>query len=147
MTTQEPPTQTPMITDDSGIPSLQWLLFFNQCFTGDAGTVWTPQLVGATITGAGVPVTSGRLYRISQYLAFFVVRIIPQSGQSISGVAGSYGISGFPLQMQGDGVCVSASGNLGAASGMCNAAQNLIYPPALTSVTAPIVIMGIVEAE
>lgn len=145
MSVQEPPTQQPIITDQSGITSLAWLLFFNQLFNGDAGDDWTPIIQGITYTG-GVPSFTGRVYKLSQYLAFFAAQIIPANGGSVSGNAGAYRILNFPLALQRDGACLAVSGNVGVVAGMCVKDGNLIYPPSLLNVTQPITIVGIVEA-
>lgn len=143
MSTSEPPTQTPIVTDQDGYLDIQWVLFFNQVFNGDAGDAWIPTFEG--LSGTGVPTFTGRVYRLSQYIALFVARITPAPGGNVSGTAGSYFIDNFPLQMAADGICAAVSGNVGTVTGMTTADQNRIYPPTLSAVTNPVTIMGIVE--
>lgn len=146
MSLQKPPTLQPIITDESGFCALPWTLFFNQMFNGDAGDLWIPTVQGLSVVG-GAPTFSGRVYRLSQYLALFFARITPPGNGNVSGTAGSYWINNFPLQIDGDAPCLAVSGNLGTVSGMCNAQENVIFPPGLTTVTVPITVCGIVEAH
>lgn len=145
MTVQPPPTEHPLITDKDGFADLQWILFFNQLFNGDAGTAWVPTLQG--LTTVGVPKVSGRVYRISQYLSIFVATITPAQNGNVTSVAGSTFINNFPLRMQGNGFNIAVSGNLGSIAGMCDGASNNIYIPTLTGVTIPVTIIGFVEAS
>lgn len=143
MTTSPPPTEQPIVTDASGYTPIQWIVFFNQMFNGDAGNAWVPTF--QNLTTVGVPKVSGRIYQLSKYLCLFVANIIPAT--SVSAVAGSSFINNFPLKMSGNGICFAVSGNLGSNGGMCDQASNNIFIPALSGVTLPITIMGIVEAS
>lgn len=145
MTTQPPPTQQPIVTDASGYAPLQWIVFFNQMFNGDAGLAWVPTISG--LTEVGIPKISGRVYQLSKYISLFVATISPPQGGSISAVAGTTAINNFPLKMQGNGVCFAVSGNLGSQAGMCDQESNNIYIPVLSAVTLPVTIIGIVEAS
>lgn len=141
MTALPPPTRNPL-TEQNGVLTMPWLLFFNQVFNGDAGTDWTPTFTGLTISGT--PTIAGRYYQISQYLCYFNILVTP--GTNTSSVAGTTYIDNFPLTMNSNGFCLSLSNNLGGGLGMAVAASNRIYTPTWTTVTTPINIVGIVEA-
>lgn len=143
MSLEAPPTQQPIILDQSGMTATQWIIFFNSMFNGDLGDAWTPTLVNLTIVGS-TPQITGRIYSLSQALKLFTVRIIP--GTNTSAVAGTTYINNFPITMLGDGINFAVSGNLGTNAGMCDKATNRIYVPGWTTVTVPLTIMGIVEA-
>ena len=140
MTTNPAPITNPVV-DESGRPTLPWVLFFNQTFEGDAGEEWTPNFVG--LTGSTTSVT-GRFYRLSQYLTYFTINITP-SGATTS-TAGSTYIDNFPLNITGDGVNAAVSSNIGGTLGMNTSATNRIYTPAWSGVSAPLTVVGIVEA-
>lgn len=142
MTTEAPPTRKPL-TENDGVLALPWLLFFNQCFNGDAGTPWTPKFQNLTEVGGAATIT-GRYYRISQYLCYFNILVTPAT--NTSAVAGTTFIDNFPLTPSGNGICASLANNLGGGLGMVNAATNRIYVPSWGTVTTPINIVGIVEA-
>jgi hypothetical protein len=139
-----PPIYQPIITDETGVAALPWVLFFNNIFTGDTGTNWTPQFTNLTVVGAA-PTITGRYYKLSQALSFFRVKIVP--GTNTSSTAGTTYINNFPLTMSADGVSFAVSGLLGGGTGMCDQASNLIYPPGWSAVTVPLTILGLVEAQ
>lgn len=139
---QEPPTRNPL-TEKDGVLTMPWLLFFNQLFNGDAGTEWTPTFTDLTV--AGTPVITGRYYQISQYLCYFNVLITPAT--NTSAVAGTTYIDNFPLEANSNGICLTVSNNLGGGLGMVNATNNRIYVPSWTTVTTPLNIIGMVEAQ
>lgn len=138
------PIYQPLITDESGIASLPWILFFDGIFKGDTGTAWTPQFTNLTVVGAA-PTITGKYYRLTQTISYFSVNIIP--GTNTSAVAGTTFINNFPLTMSADGINFAVSGLLGTGSGMCDRASNNIYVPAWTTVTVPLSIIGLVEAS
>lgn len=144
-TVKAPPIYAPL-TDDikNPVASLPWILYFNSLFTGDTGTDWLPTFINLTVVGAA-PTVTGRTYKISGSLIYFSVRIVP--GTNTSSVAGSTYINNFPLILKGDGACLAVSGLLGAPGGMCDMASNNIYVPAWTTVTVPLTVVGIVEAN
>jgi hypothetical protein len=147
LTIPAPPTQQPIITDQSGFPSLPWIVFFNALFQGDAGQFWIPTFANLTESG-GVPYISGRVYQLSKYLAVFVINITPATGGSTSSTAGTTYVNNFPLTAQGNGVCLAVSGNLGAgAAGMLDQSSGYIYVPPWSAVTVPLTIIGLVEAS
>lgn len=146
MSLEPPPTQQPIITDQSGFPALPWIVFFNALFDGDAGNAWSPVFQNLTISG-GPPQIIGKVYQLSKYLSVFTITLVPPKGGSITGVAGTVLISNFPLQMANNGVCFAVSGELGTVSGMCDGGQNIIFPPSFTGVTVPLTIVGLVEAS
>ncbi len=138
-----PPLYHPLV-DQDGKTDIFWSVFFNQLFTGDAGTEWFPTFQNLTIVGA-FPTITGRVYQISQFLTFFSLNIIP--GTNTSAVAGTTFIDNFPLIMRADGINFAVAGRLGTNSGMCEKVTNKIWVPAWTTVTVPLSIIGIVEAS
>lgn len=141
MTISAPPTRNPL-TEGEGELTMPWLLFFNQLYYGDAGSDWTPTFVD--LTSVGTPVITGRYIRISQFLCYFNVLITP--GTNTSATAGTTYIDNFPLESYGNGFCLTVSGNEGGGLGVVRADNNRIYVPSWTTVTAPINIIGMVEA-
>lgn len=143
MTQNAPPLNQPLL-DASGQIPMQWILFFNQIYYGDAGQEWIPTFNSLTIVGA-TPQVDGRVYQLSKYLTMFTAKITP--GTNTSAVAGTTFIDNFPFIMQGDGIVFAVSGRLGSSSGMCEKASNKIWVPGWTTVTVPLTLVGIVEAS
>ena len=139
---RSPAPITQPVLDNNGLPTLPWTLFFNESFTGDAGTSWSPTFT--SLTGSTTSVT-GRYYRISQYLVYFVVNITP-SGNT-SSTAGTTYIGNFPLTFNNDGFNTVVSGAAGGSIGMNRASDKRIYVPAWTNVSVPLTIIGLVEAR
>lgn len=137
-----PPIYDPVV-DDENKANLSWILFFNQMFSGDNGTSWTPTFSGLTTSGS--PTITGRYYKISQSLCFFSVRIVPAT--NTSAVAGTTYINNFPLSFSQDGIVFAVSGLLGTNSGMIEAATNRVYVPTWTTVTVPLTIIGMAEIK
>lgn len=133
---------TESVIDETGRPTLPWTLFFNQAFEGDAGTDWTPNIVG--LTGSTTSV-EGRYYRLSQYLVFFRITITP-SGNT-SSTAGSTYVDNFPLSFSFDGFNTVVSGSTGGSIGMNRASDNRILFPSWSNVSVPLIILGIGEAR
>lgn len=142
MSTLPPPTRNPL-TEGKGELTMPWLLFFNQIFNGDAGTNWTPTFTG--LTSSGTPTISGRYYQLSQYLCYFNILVTPATNTSAT--AGTTYVDNFPLQAASNGFCLTVSNNLGGGLGMVNSTNNRIYVPTWTTVTTPINVIGIVEAQ
>jgi hypothetical protein len=142
MAYQAPPIYSPVVEKD-GKATLPYILFFNQLFTGDVGTDWTPTFTNLTQVGA--PVITGHYYKLSDSLVYFRVKIIPSTSTTSS--AGSTYINNFPLTISGDGACFALSGLLGTSAGMCDQASGKIYVPAWSAVTIPLSIVGLVEAS
>jgi len=134
---------TQPVLDATGVPTLPWTLFFNQNFSGDAGTNWTPTFVD--LTKVGEPTVAGRFYRLSQYLVYFTITVTPAT--STTATAGTTYIDNFPLTVNGDGFCTIVSGNLGGAIGQISAENNRIYVPSWNVVTVPLTILGFMEAR
>lgn len=131
------------VTDENGLPTLPWTLFFNQSFEGDAGTVWAPNFVSLTETGTAT--FSARYYRISQYLIYFRIDVNPAT--DTSAVAGSTYIDNFPLDVTANGFCTVVAGSGGGAIGMVRASDDRIYVPSWTNVTSQVTIIGVCEAR
>lgn len=141
MTVQPPPIYEPVIGQD-GKATLPWILFFNQVFTGDAGTSWAPTFTGLTISGT--PTLTGTIYRLSSRLVFFSALITPAT--STTAIAGTTYIDNFPLTINKDGSVLAASAN-SASPGMAVAASQRIYTPAWSAFTTPVTISGLLEAS
>lgn len=141
-----PPVGDAVTDKESGLVTLPWMIFFNALFSGDPGQAWTPSFTGLTEVGGAVTVT-GKSFQLSQSLVLFSASIVPATGGNSSAVAGTTYINNFPFTAAGDGICFAVSGNLGSNSGMVSATDNRIYVPAWTTVTVPLTIIGIVEAN
>lgn len=142
MTTSVPPNYA-KISDESGKASMPWILFFQGISNGDSGESWTPTF--ESLTEDGTPTIEGRYYKLSKYIVFFRVTITPAT--STTSTAGTTYIDNFPLQFGGDGVCFAVSGGLGASPGHIIASTNRVYVPSWTTVTVPLTIIGIGEAQ
>lgn len=139
-----PPTLDILTDQETGLVTLQWLIFFNSIFSGDPGQGWTPTFSGLTEVGGAATIT-GKIFQLSQSLVLFSARIVPAT--NTSAVAGTTYINNFPFTANGDGICFAVSGNLGSNAGMVSASDNRIYVPTWTTVTVPLSIIGIVEAN
>lgn len=147
MSVQPPPIYDPISKIDEqgktdGKIGLPWILFFNQVFSGDAGTAWTPAFTSLTVTGT--PTFTGTLYKISSSLIFFTAVITPAT--NTSSTAQTTYINNFPLTIRKDGGCL-AVGNSSGGVGMAVASTKRIYTPAWTNVTTPVTISGLIEAS
>ena len=134
---------TESVTDQSGLPTLAWTLFFNQNFEGDAGNEWVPSF--QNLGQSGAPEITGRYYQISQHLVYFRITIDPAT--NTSAVAGSTYCDNFPLLFASDGFNTVITGTAGGGIGVNNSATNRIYVPAWTNVTTPVTVLGICEAR
>lgn len=132
-----------LLAEKDGKATLPWILFFNKIFTGDSGVDWTPTFTSLTQTG--VPTITGRVYKLSDAISFFRVRIVPAT--DTSSVAGTTYINNMPVTATADGICFAVSGLVGTTAGMYDSATNRVYVPAWTAVTVPLTIIGIVEAK
>lgn len=139
MTTNPAPITEPVV-EQSGLPSLPWILFFNQTYQGDSGNVWNITFSGFTGTAAA----TGRYYRLSQYLVYFAINITPDG--NTSSTAGTTYVDSFPLTFNNDGFNTVVSGSAGGSIGMNKASDNRIYLPTWTNVSVPLTIIGLVEA-
>lgn len=138
-----PPPLNENVIDNSGFPTIPWVLFFNQSFEGDAGTAWNPNFVGLSISGT--PAISGRFYRLSQYLVYFRIDIDPDT--STTATAGSTYVNNFPLDFTANGLNTVVTNTTGGAVGINNASTNRIYVPSWSSVTTLTTVLGIGEAR
>lgn len=137
-----PPIYEPIV-DKNGTVSLPWILFFNQIFTGDTGTEWTPAFTGLTSTGT--PTLSGIYYKINQRLTYFRAVVTPAT--DTSAIAGTTFINNFPLTIRANGSCLATAGTAGSIGGSVVASSNRIYVPTWTLVTVPVTITGLIEAR
>jgi hypothetical protein len=131
------------IVDESGLPTLPWTLFFNETFNGDAGNAFAPNFVG--LSSSGTPTITGRFYRLSQYLVYFRIDVVPSTNTSAT--AGTTYVDNFPLNVTGNGFCTVVAGNSGGSIGMVRASDKRIYVPAWTNVTDTVSVLGICEAR
>lgn len=133
-----PPITTPLIADKEGYPDIPWINFFNQIFTGDTGTSWTPTFT--SLGSTGTPTITGVYYKIGP-LCYFNVTITPATDTtSTAGVT----YCDLPLTARGNGPVFALSGNAGGI-GMINASQGRAYPPAWSAVTVPVTLIGVYE--
>ncbi len=130
------------VVDESGVATLPWILFFNQLFTGDTGTAFTPVFTNLTIVGT--PTFDAKYYKIGQNLVYFSLKITPAT--STSATAGSTYFD-FPLDITAVGAVFAVTGLLGSNAGMAEALTNRVYVPAWSVVTAPLTITGTLEAK
>ena len=138
----QPPPIYEILSGEDGKPKLPWIVFFNSVYNGDAGLNWTPNFESLGVSGT--PTITGRYYRLSQYLVFFRVTVIPDT--NTTSTAGTTYIDNFPLVFSADGACIAVSGNLGATPGHIVASNNRIYTPGWTAATVPVTVLGIGEA-
>lgn len=142
MTNISPPPSTTEIVDKSGKAQLPWVTFFENQYLGDTGTSFTPTFT--SLTEVGTAGKTGYYYRLSQNLYYFAVTITPAT--SVTSTAGTTYFD-FPLDITRDGANLAVTNGLGSQAGMNVASNNRIYIPALSAVTTPITIVGIVEAR
>ncbi len=142
MSISPPPIQQALV-DEQGTPTLPWVMFFNETYLGDTGTAWNPNFVNLSTTGT--PTITGRYYKLSSSLVYFSVLITPAT--DTSSTAGTTYIDNFPLNVRGDGICFAVSGGLGTNSGHVIASSKRIYTPTWTSVTVPLTVIGMMEAQ
>lgn len=134
-----PPLENAINT--AGTVSSQWSLFFKYLWNGDQGQDYTPTATSLT----GTATITGRYYRLSKGLYYLRIRVVPAT--DTSSVAGTTYAS-FPMT-------VPAFGNLGVINETTNqsigtaviTSNGRIYLPTWTTVTAPITISGIIEAQ
>lgn len=138
-----PPIYEPIIADKDGTTALPWILFFNQIYEGDTGTVWTPTFTGLGSTGT--PTITGTYYKLTQNLTYFSVVVTPATDTTAT--SGATYIDNFPLTLRRDGACLAVNTAPSGAIGVCVSANNRIYVPTWTSVTIPVTILGLVEAR
>lgn len=134
---QDPPIYEDVIEGTPGKLKLAWILFLSTLNVGDPGTEFTPIVHNLTVVGAD-PVITGEYYENAGFTDFWI-KIVP--GTSTSAVAGTTYFD-LPFDVTVDGSCEAVSGNLGENAGMVEAATNRCYPPAWTTVTAPLTISG-----
>lgn len=146
-----PPAYSEVVGQDNKM-TRPWLEFLNGIWVGDTGTPalgsssWTPTFVGLTEAG-GAATKTGKVFKISQQLAYFWVRIVPVT--STSSTLGTTYVSNLPLDVLSFGGCSVVVENItgGSAIGIADPSNNRIYTPTWTTVTSPITISGIIEAR
>lgn len=143
MTTNPPPIQEKMIEQD-GVATMPWVLFFNQVYTGDVGSTFTPVFTGLTEAGGAAELT-GKYVFLTKNLAYFRIIITPASSGSTSAVAGTTALTNFPLSFASAGICFAVSGVSSIGAGMASANDNRIYVPTWTTVAAPVTVIGLAE--
>ena len=129
-----------------------WLEFLNGLWVGDTGTPatgsasWTPTFTGLTEVGGAATIT-GKVFKFSQQIAYFWVRIVPVT--NTSSTLGTTYVNNFPLNVISFGSCAAVVENItgGAGLGIAEVTNNRIYTPTWAGVTSPITISGTVEAQ
>lgn len=129
-----------ILANQEGKANLPWILFFNQLYEGDSGTIWTPTF--QSLSSTGTPTITGIYYTISSYLKLFKITITPAT--DTTSTAGTTYCDNFPLAENGIGFCVAVGGALGIGTGIVNSTG--IYTPDWTAATVPVTIWGLVEA-
>jgi hypothetical protein len=146
VTSSPPPIYEPLAEQD-GKARLPWILFFNEVFSGDAGSpssgagAWNPAFVN--LTQVGVPSITGKYYRDGRFIDFWV-KIVAST--STSSTAGTTYIEALPFTVTTDAPCFATNGTTGIASGVVQASTNRIYVPTWSLITTPLTITGRVEA-
>lgn len=139
----QPPPVRDYIVGPDGKTNLSWVLFFNNLFEGDTGTLWTPTFT--SLTTVGTPTITGKYMQLTRRVVYFWVRIVPAT--STSSTAGTTYVNNFPLTFASDGVNFAVSGNLGAGPGHNVTGNNRIYVPSWSVVTVPLTIIGLAEVQ
>ena len=139
MTVQPPPIQEVLAEEGTGLATLPYILFFNQLFTGDSGTAWTPTFT--SLGSTGTPTITGRYYKLSTFITVFWVRVTPAT--DTTSTAGTTYIDNFPLSLSNDGFCTAVSNGLGSSSGHVIASNRRIYTPGWSALTNPVQIVGV----
>jgi len=142
-----PPNSQNIVNSNKDLTApLQWISFFNQTYTGDAGQSWLPTFTSLTTT-VGSPTITGYYTQLSKYVCLFNIVVTPASGGTTSATAGTTYASNFPLTMNGDGVCWAVANNLGTSAGMCTQINSRVYVPTWTTVSNPVTVIGLVLAS
>ncbi len=136
------PPKTEPVVDRDRFATLNWLIFFDQIASGDAGTIWTPTFTG--LTEVGTAVKTGIYYRLSKRLVFYRITITPAT--NTSSVLGTTYCNNFPLNMASDGFNVTCSSYTASVSGSTYSDKR-IYTATWTIITTPITIVGIAEVQ
>jgi hypothetical protein len=137
-----PPLYDPVV-DESGKAVFSWSNFFENTFTGDKGTSWTPTFT--SLTQVGTPTITGRYFKLISGLVYFWVQIIP--GTSTTSTAGTTFINNFPLTINNNGACFAVTNGLGGGSGHAVSGGHSIYTPGWTAITNTLTIVGLIEAS
>lgn len=142
MTLPQPPFFEILI-DDQQKTNINWTVFFQNLVDGDAGDTWTPTFVSLGVSGS--PTYTGRYFRLNKYLAYFIIVINPNGGNTTSTAATTY-CDNFPLSLQTNGVCFAGTGS-GAvqAIGGVRSSDKRIYTPDWSAVTETLSIVGLVN--
>ena len=136
-----PPPTYDVLSDSKNKAQTSWLLFFNNLFIGDTGTVFTPSF---TNLGGSTTSVTGVHFRLSQRLRYFRIVVTP-SGSTTSTAGSTY--CTFPLDILVDGAVQAVGGALGVGVGIAQASTNRIYTPDWSAVTVPVTITGTIEAR
>lgn len=152
MTYRLPPPAYSEVIEPDGKMKRPWLEFCNGLWVGDTGTPsegsgsWTPTFTGLTEVGGAATIT-GRVFKISQQIAYFWARVVPVT--NTSSVLGTTYINNLPLDVISHGACVAVVEDItsGAANGIVEPSFNRIYTPTWTNITSPITIVGTIEAR
>ena len=134
----QPPIRETLI-DGSGHATLPWRDYFNKDWRGDSGTDWTPVW---TNFSHSMTVTA-KLYRISQYLCYFNIVIVPVTHTTTSGYT-SY--TTFPLRILASSGFNAAISDRSIGTGISQSNPDRLILPQWTNVTQTITLRGVLEA-
>jgi hypothetical protein len=141
MSKAQPPFYHPII-EPNGKCNAGWTEFFEDVYTGDRGTTWTPTFNGLGTTGT--PTITGKYFKITSGLVYFWVKIVPAT--NTSSTAGVTFIDNFPLNINNDGAVFAVSAGVGGSNGHALTGTTNIYPPGWTNLTTTVTIVGLIEA-
>ena len=136
------PPKTEPVIDKEKFMTLPWLIFQDQLASGDAGTSWTPTFTG--LTEVGTATKTGVYYRLSKKLVYYRIVITP--GTNTSATNGTTYCNNFPLVMSANGANITVSGFSASVAGS-ESSTNRIYTATWSTITTPITIIGIAEAN
>lgn len=143
MSKLSPPPIYELVADkETGKATLAYILFFNELFSGDQGTPWSPTITGLTISGT--PVITGTYYQAGA-LTFFSILIVPAT--STTSVSGTTYCNNFPLTLVSDTSNTAVTNAPSASLGMNDSSTQRLYFPSWTAITSQITISGWVVAS
>lgn len=134
----EPPIRDALL-DASGKASFPWREYFNKDWRGDSGTAWVPEWVNFND-----PMTvTAKYYRISQYLCYFNIVIVPVTHTTTIDHA-TYAT--FPLRILASSGFNVAISDRSIGTGISQSNPNRLIMPHWTNVTQTITVSGVLEA-
>jgi hypothetical protein len=129
------------ITDETGMVTLPWALFFSSVYEGDTSTAWIPSITSLTTTGSAT--ITGRYYLVIRRIVVFFVTITT-SGTTASTAGATY-INNLPIPPYSDGACFVVTNGTGGV-GHVVASNNRVYLPTWVATANQVSIIGVYEA-